>query len=138
MSRLKKIAPVAALAALAATATPALAAPHANDGFRGGNGNFGYHGSANGKHYAGFGQAAQLKRDIARLDARIDRALAHRQISTREGFTLHRDVRELQRLYNRFATGGMTRWEARTLESRIAQANRAFIFERRDRDGRRG
>lgn len=138
MSRLAKIAPVAALAALAATATPALAAPHANDGFRGGNDSFGYHGSDYGRHYSGFGQAAQIKRDIARLDARIDRALTHRQISAREGFALRRDVRELQRLYNRFATGGMTRWEARTLESRIAEANRAFIFERRDRDNRRG
>ena len=130
MSRLTGIAPAAALAALAATSTPALAASRANDSFR--------VGSDYDRHYAGFGQAAQLKRDIARLDARVDRALSHRQISHREAFVLRRDVHELRQLYNRFTRGGMTRWEARTLESRLAQANRAFVLERRERDRFRG
>lgn len=147
MSRFTKLAPVAALAALAASAAPALAAPHdynghrdspaARHGYPSGDNDRGF-GNDHSRHYAGFGQAAQIRRDIARLDARIDRALARYDISPREAFALRRDVRELDRLYARFARGGMTHWEARTLEARLAEAYQAFRFERRDNDRRRG
>ena len=138
MSRFTKIAPVAVMAALAATATPALAAPDGHSSHRDGFERHGYNGNVSGRHYTGFGEAAQIRREIGRLDARIDNALARRDISPREAMSLRRDVRELHRLYNRFAIGGMSRWEAQTLETRLADAQRALRFERRDHDRRRG
>jgi len=135
MSRLSKIAPIAALAALAATAAPALAAPHAH---RDSPDRYGHHTATPGKHYASFGQAAQIRRDIARLDNRIDTALARRMISAREGFALRQDVRNLNRMFAQYSRGGLSRMEALTLERQVAQLDRSFRIAMRDGNRRRG
>lgn len=135
MPRLTKIASIAAMAALAATSAPALAAPHAH---RDGPDRFGHHMASSAKHHASFGQAAQIRRDIARLDNRIDTALARRQISAREGFALRQDVRNLNRLFAQYSRGGLSRMEALSLERQVAQLDRSIRFAMRDGNRRRG
>lgn len=127
MAKLTKLFVPAVLAAVAVTATPAMAssaihrpAPHQVSA-----------------QYVGHGQVANLQRDITRLDNRIDRALANRQISKREANNLHRDVRNLQRQFNQSQRRGLTRSEARTIETRIAQVTRALKADRRDGNWRR-
>lgn len=128
MSKMTRFAAPALIAAFAAGAVPAQAAPemHRHEDYRAPT------------HYAGFGQAINLKRDIARLDARIDQALARHSISWREATGLRRDLRRIDRLFARYSRGGLTRYEARTLEARIADLDRDLRVERRDRNNRRG
>jgi len=127
MARFTKIIVPAVLAAVAATATPAVASSAIHQPM--------YHkGSA---QYVGRGQVAELHRDIYRLESRIDQAHARRQISNREAKSLRNDVRKLQRQFAQAQRRGLTRSEARSIEFRIAQVNRALHAERRDGDWRR-
>ncbi|MCB2076925.1 MAG: hypothetical protein KDE55_04400 [Novosphingobium sp.] len=113
--------------ALALTAAPAMAAPDYH------RGNDSY---AQGKHYSGFGQATNLRKDIRQLDNRIDRAMASHRISYREAASLRRDVNSLERQFAQFSRGGITRYEARTLEARIASVERKLVREIRDDNGK--
>lgn len=128
--KVPKITSIAAplIAAMAIGSAPAQAAPDMHRH---------YSGDAP-VHYAGFGQAINLRREINRLDNRIERALANHRISWREANGLKRDVDRLENMLDRFQRGGLTRWEARTLESRIAEVDYTLRRDRRDRDGRRG
>ncbi len=128
MASMTRIALPALMATMAIGAAPASAAPDM----------YGRHDGDAKVHYAGFGQATNLHRDIARLDRRIDRALARHHISWREASGLRRDVKRIERLFADYKRGGLTRYEARTLEARIAEVDRALRFERRDADRRRG
>ena len=128
MAKFSSLLVPSALAALAIGVTPAAAAPAMAR----------HSPPPASAHYAGFGQAINLQRDIAALDSRIDNALANRRISSREAKGLRRDARDLERLFAQSKRGGLTRFEARTIESRLAQFNGALRAERRDRDLRRG
>lgn len=81
---------------------------------------------------------AEIRQDINGLNRQIDRAQARRTISPREATGLRRDARELQRLYARYARGGLSRDEYRTLERRVGAIHARLHFEKHDRDGRRG
>ena len=133
MAKFSKFVPLTALAALVATTAPALAAPYGQQQDSRHHQSAGY-----GYQHAGYSNAMQFRRDIAKLDQRIDRALARRDISAREAMALRQDVRELSRMHDRFARGGFTRQEVRVLDTRLAQVTQSFRFERRDDDRRRG
>ena len=127
MARFTKIIVPAVLAAVAATAAPAMASSAIHQPM---------HHKASAQ-YVGRGQVADLHRDINQLESRIDQAHARRQISTREAKSLRNDVRKLQRQFAQAQRRGLTRSEARSIELRIAQVNRALHAERRDGDWRR-
>lgn len=81
---------------------------------------------------------ADVRADINGLRAAIDRAAARRTISPREATGLRREAAEIQRLYARYARGGLDRQEARTLQNRVDRVRMALKLERRDTDRRRG
>ncbi len=115
-------------ALVAGAAAPALA--QGSDHYRGGN-------RAEAAHLTP-GRNAAIRNDIYSLDSRIDRAKARRAISTREATGLHRDARDLQLTYNRYANRGLSASEYRSLQHRVATINSRLYSERSDRDGRRG
>ncbi|MEZ5742376.1 MAG: hypothetical protein R3D89_01260 [Sphingomonadaceae bacterium] len=128
MPRITTLALPAILAAAAVGAVPASAAPQQQNG---------WHNSRDARvHYASFGQASDLRRDIARLDYNIDRALARHKISWREARGLKRDVDQLQRQMMRAQRGGLTRYEARAIEARITRLDRELRFEMADNNRR--
>ncbi|AZI36941.1 hypothetical protein NT2_01_06210 [Caenibius tardaugens NBRC 16725] len=83
-----------ALAAAAVLATPASAAP-------------------------GFTNGRQAAQEIQQLERQVDRAEQRNQISRREATQLNRQVDQLEKLHARYARGGFTRTELRSLDSRI-------------------
>ena len=122
--------------ALAAVAAPASAAPAHSRGpvqqAAWGHGSNGY--GANGN----WGLARSLRADLAQLDRRIDRAAAMRRLSPREASVLSRDVDRLEYQYAGFMRGGLTGWEARTLQQRIDRVERDLAIQMHDDDGRYG
>ncbi|RYG23504.1 MAG: hypothetical protein EON93_23965, partial [Burkholderiales bacterium] len=114
MAKLSTLFVPAALAALAFTASPAMASSAIHQV------------SYSSAGYVNHGQTASLQRDITRLRTQIDRSLDRRAISRREANNLRVNVRNLQRQFTQAQRGGLSRAEARTIEVRIAQVNRAL------------
>lgn len=83
-------------------------------------------------------RSAQIRSDINALNNAIDRAAARRAISPREANGLHRQARDVQRLYVQYSRGGLDRQEVRNLQDRVNSVRVALRMERRDWDGRRG
>lgn len=83
-------------------------------------------------------RSAQIRSDINALNNAIDRAAARRTISPREANGLHRQARDVQRLYVQYSRGGLDRQEVRNLQNRVNSVRVALRMERRDWDGRRG
>ncbi|MCJ2178135.1 hypothetical protein [Novosphingobium album (ex Hu et al. 2023)] len=83
-------------------------------------------------------RARSIRSDIHGLRAQIDRAAARHRISYREANGLHRDARQIQRLYASYARDGLTHRETRVLKAKISKVQFALHMERSDRDGRRG
>lgn len=81
---------------------------------------------------------ALIRSDIRELRRDIDRAAARRMISRREAAGLYRDAFSIDRLYARYARGGLDRQEMRTLQRKVDRVQAAIRMESRDRDGRRG
>jgi len=81
---------------------------------------------------------AQIRQDINGLGRAIDRAQARRTISPREAQGLRRDATNVQRLYARYARGGLDRQEVRDLQGRVNGVRQQLRLERRDWDGQRG
>ena len=127
MPKMTTLAFPALLAAAAAGATPAHAAHETPR-------SHGYHDAR--VHYASFGKAVDLRRDLNRLETRIDRAYARHRISWREARGLQRQVNRLQRQFRQSRRGGLTRYEARMLDARIARVKRQLRYEIRDANGR--
>jgi Spy/CpxP family protein refolding chaperone len=81
---------------------------------------------------------AEIRQDINQLNNQIDRAAARRTISRREATGLHRQARNVQRLYRGYQRNGLNRAEVRYLQDRVNQVRVALRMERRDWDNRRG
>jgi len=81
---------------------------------------------------------SQIRQDINGLDRAIARAQARRTISPREAQGLRRDAIQVQRLYARYARGGLDRQEVRDLQGRVNGVRQQLRLERRDWDGQRG
>lgn len=81
---------------------------------------------------------AEIRSDIQRLRADIDRAQARRTISPREASGLRREAADIQRQYAAFSRGGLDRNEVRRLQDRVNDVRVHLRMERRDWDGRRG
>lgn len=110
MFKFIKVAAPAIVAALAAGAVPAQAAPM-------------MHRTAPVAYHVDARQNANISRDIARLDGRIDNAYARHQITRREAILRHNQVRDLNRLHARFSRNGLDRQEVHTLKARIARVD---------------
>lgn len=81
---------------------------------------------------------AEIRSDIQRLRADIDRAQARRTISPREASGLRREAADIQRQYAAFSRGRLDRNEVRRLQDRVNDVRAHLRMERRDWDGRRG
>jgi hypothetical protein len=81
---------------------------------------------------------ADIRSDIAQLQRDINRAERRGTISHREARALTRKADNLKALHARYARGGLTAYEMRTLDARLKNVRVALREERRDRDGRRG
>ena len=101
--------------ALAAVAVPAMAQPYGG-GYRGDN---------------------QFERRLERFSDRVDRGAERGDITRRETVRLRQDIRELQRLENRYSRNGIDRREAQDLDRRLDSLEQRIRFERRDGDDRR-
>lgn len=129
----KVICALAAFSALA-VALPAAAQPYGG-GYDRGHG--GYDRGYGGGYDRGYG--SDIRRDIERLDTRIDRSYANRTISRREHSRLEGMVMQLRYQYRTFMRDGrLSRWERSDLETRIQRVTYALRAERRDDDGYRG
>ncbi|GFE74139.1 MULTISPECIES: hypothetical protein [Novosphingobium] len=80
---------------------------------------------------------ARIRSDIAGLRSQIDRAAARRTISQREAKGLRNDAAQVQRLHTAYARGGLTAYEAQTLEGKVNRIRGALHLERNDRNGYR-
>ena len=77
----------------------------------------------------------RFDRQIDQLVYRIRTAEDRNLISRNEEYRLLGQARRLQFLENRYSRNGLSRWEARDLQSRIHQLRAQFRWERAD--GRR-
>lgn len=77
-----------------------------------------------------------INQQQAQLETRIQRSLRNHVISAREAAGLRADLRQIERLEQRYRRAGLTQWERRDLERRLDQLARQIRTERRDRDGR--
>ncbi|MBX7249118.1 MAG: hypothetical protein K1X35_08775 [Caulobacteraceae bacterium] len=135
---------VLALAAVSAltVALPAVAQDYGRSYGHGGydrGGDYGRGEYGRGDYGRG-GYGSDVSRQIDRLDARIDRAQAMRQISYREAQRLNWQVDELRRLQRAYwrNDGRINGWESRDLQNRIYRVETSLRFERSDDNGYRG
>lgn len=68
---------------------------------------------------ASFGNAGQIRSDIAQLDRQIDRGVRNGNLDRREAASLRGQVDNLQSLYRSYARGGFNRGEIATLSNRL-------------------
>lgn len=106
---------VAAVAALAATAVPAAAQ------------SYGY----------GYGHDRAAVQNInarqAQLEQRIQRGLRSGALTPREAIQLRAELRNIDRLEQRYRSRGLTQREYADLDRRLDRLTAAIRFERRDR-----
>jgi hypothetical protein len=76
-----------------------------------------------------YGNAGQLRAEIAQLDRQIDRSHG---ISSREERVLENRVDRLQSLYRSYARGGFTNREVRSLQNEIASVRVAIQRQAHD------
>lgn len=101
-----------ATAAIAAAAAPAAAQPYGGGGYGGGYNTF--------------------ERRLDRFEERLERGIQRGDITRREAFRIRQDIREMQILENRYARGGISRWEAQDLDRRLDVLQQRIRFERQD------
>jgi hypothetical protein len=73
----------------------------------------------------------------ARLEQRIDRGVARGDLTRQEARSLRGELRELDRLEDRYRRDGLNAWERRDLDARFDRLSARIRFERHDRDNRR-
>lgn len=124
----KLITGLLAVSAIAAVAVPATAQPGPGPGRGGPDGRYG------DRDYGDFRERYE------RLERRIERGVATRQLSRREAARLTEELRQLRRLDRqyRYSEGRLTRFERQDLERRLDRLERRFREDRRDYDRRPG
>lgn len=85
---------------------------------------------------ASFDSPAKLRAEISRLDRQAE--ASRRGISQRESAALERQVDQLQDLYARYARGGFTRTELRTLGARVDTVRANLAAQKFDGNAHRG
>ena len=83
-------------------------------------------------------RAQAIRNQIDELDRRIDRNDSRDNISEREAAGLRNQLDELQDLFRRYNSNGLSISEMNTLEDRIRRLRARLGNERRDPGGRRG
>ena len=96
------------------------AAPAAAQGYYGHNG------------YNGHRAAPHIERQLHQLANQIHRAENRNLISNREEDRLLRQVRQIDRRYDRARRNGISQWEMRDLTNRIHHLRQQLRFERRE------
>jgi hypothetical protein len=82
-----------------------------------------------------YGNAGQLRAEIAQLDRQVDHT---RGLSNREERALEARVDRLRDLYRNYARGGFNRFEVQSLEREIASVRVAIERQSRDWNNRPG
>lgn len=131
----------AVAAATVATAAPATAQYRGNDQYRGHDQHRGNdHQRGWGQNdYRGYNRQAivQLRRELAQVENRIERAAQRRAISGREYQGLRREAQNIRERLHRASRDRISDREYANLSARIDRLEQRVRFERRDRDGRR-
>jgi hypothetical protein len=83
------------------------------------------------QHY-GYRDAPQIHRQLQQLSSNIRRAEDRDVISRREESRMLRQVRSIDRLYDRYRRNGLSNWEVRDLQNRIHHLRQQLRFERRE------
>jgi septal ring factor EnvC (AmiA/AmiB activator) len=126
---MRKFLITAAIAAATVAAASPAAAQYRGDDNRGG---------WNQNDRRGDRQAVnQLRRDLAQVETRIERAAQRRTISQREYQSLRRDAANIRQRLDRASRNGLNRSEVSELRQRINRLEQRVRIERRDNDGRR-
>lgn len=86
----------------------------------------------------GFAPAQDIRRDIDRLENRIDRAAQRGAISRREAVGLRREANQLQRTFWSYQRNGLDRREIGQLRAGINRIEYRLREERRDNNNRPG
>jgi len=81
---------------------------------------------------------AQLHRQLAQIEQRIQRSAQRRIISPREAFALRRQARDIRLDIARAGRNGLNGREFAQLNFRVDRLERQLRVERRDSDRRRG
>ena len=76
--------------------------------------------------------APQIERQLHQLATQIHRAEDRDLISKREEDRLIRQVRQIDRLYDRSRRNGISQWEMRDIQNRIQHLRQQLRFERRE------
>lgn len=69
----------------------------------------------------------------AQLQQRIDRGVAHGDLTRREAYRLQSQMRDLARLEARYRMNGLSSWERADLDHRFDRLSAQIRFERHDR-----
>ena len=80
----------------------------------------------------GYRHAPQIQNQLRQLANQIHRAEDRDLISNREEDRLIRQVRQIDRRYDRARRNGLSQWEVRDLEMRIHHLRQQLRFERRE------
>jgi hypothetical protein len=90
----------------------------------------------------GYGQGANIERQLDQIEQQIDRLRDRRAISNNEARQLMWQAEQIDRLHDRFARNGLTQYERRDLQNRIQNLRQRVQAERHEgradrRDDRR-
>jgi hypothetical protein len=80
----------------------------------------------------GYGQGANIERQLDQIERQIDRLRDRRLISREEAFRLERRAEQIDRLHDRFARNGLSQYERRDLQSRIQNLRQRVQAERHE------
>jgi hypothetical protein len=75
-----------------------------------------------------------IRNQIWQLDNAVDRAERRRTINNREARQLHRQVRNLEYTYNRYARNGLNFAEVRALQNQVNRVRQQLRMDRLDWD----
>jgi hypothetical protein len=113
------------LIAMSVAAVPASAQSWGNGGWRYGNG------------YGGYGSQARGLCDGSRADALHRRVAQERRegdLNRGQAYNFNNHIRLIEQTADRYCSGGLSRWEARSIDNSFDQIEAAI--EQRDSDGR--
>ncbi len=91
-----------------------------------------------GHHRMNWQALSDLRRDLARIEDRIDRSARRGMISRREAFGLRREADRIENRLQRASRGGLSGREFAQLRVDVNRLRQHLQFERRDFDRRRG
>jgi Ni/Co efflux regulator RcnB len=89
--------------------------------------------AASAQPYRGHNDWMSVNQRQAQLQHRIDRGVAHGDLTRREAYRLQHQMRNLARLEARYRMNGLSSWERADLDRRFDRLSAQIRFERHDR-----